>query len=64
MVIISGKGKWFDNADVVTTILIAEKKTIDSSTDNNSQISFITIQEHIGDINDIKDLSERILHKK
>jgi hypothetical protein len=44
MVIISGKGKWFDNADVVTTILIAEKKVVDSSTNNNRQISFITIQ--------------------
>lgn len=63
MVIISGKGKWFDNADVVTTILIAKKKAVDSSTDNNCQISFITIQEHIGEIDDIKDLSERILLK-
>ena len=62
-VIISGKGKWFDNADVVTTILIAEKKTVDSSIDNNSQISFITIQEHISKIDNIKILSERILLK-
>jgi len=62
-VIISGKGKWFDNADVVTTILIAKKKAVDSSTDNNSLISFITIQEHLREINDIKDLSEKILLK-
>jgi len=60
-VIISGKGKWFDNADVVTTILIAEKKTVNSSTDNNRQISFITINEHIEEIDDIKNLSLMLL---
>ena len=62
-VIISGKGKWFDNADVVTTILIAEKKVVNSSIDNNHQISFITVQEHINKIDNIKVLSERILLK-
>ena len=56
-VIISGKGKWFDNAAVVTTILIAEKKSVGSSTNNDHQVSFITIQEHINRINDVKKLS-------
>jgi len=62
-VIISGKGKWFDNADVVTTILIATKKEVDSFSDNYHQISFITIQEYIREIDDIKSLSEKILLK-
>ena len=62
-VIISGKGKWFDNADVVTTILIAKKKAVNSSTDNNHQISFISIQKNINEIVNIKLLSERILLK-
>ena len=62
-VIISGKGKWFDNADVVTTLLIAKKKIVNSVTNNNYQISFITIQEHINEIDSIKELSERILLK-
>ena len=62
-VIISGKGKWFDNADVVTTLLIAEKKAVNSITDNNHQISFITIQKHISEIDNVKKLSEKILLK-
>ena len=63
-VIISGKGKWFNNADVVTTILIAIKKIINSDIEKNNQISFITIQEHINKIENIKKLSENILLKK
>lgn len=62
-IVISGRGKWFDNADVVTTILIANKKVVGSPADSD-QISFITLQEHLGEIDDIKYLSERILLKK
>ncbi|MBC7749533.1 MAG: SAM-dependent DNA methyltransferase [Methylotenera sp.] len=60
-VVISGKGKWFDNADVVTTFLIAKKRTPNTSIDLNRTISFCTLKESINEIPDIKQLSESIL---
>jgi type I restriction-modification system DNA methylase subunit len=60
-VIISGKGKWFDNADVVTTFLIAKKRVPNTLIDQNRAISFCTLKENISEIPDIKQLSERIL---
>jgi len=60
-VIISGKGKWFDNADVVTTFLIASKRNPSTLTDQDRTISFCTLKESIDSIPDIKQLSENIL---
>jgi hypothetical protein len=60
-VVISGKGKWFDNADVVTTFLIAKKRNPDKQLDPNRSISFCTTKESINEIPDIKQLSEFIL---
>lgn len=60
-VVISGKGKWFNNADVVTTILIGTKRSPNSPIDENRVISFCTLEEHINEISDIKQLSENIL---
>jgi len=60
-VVISGKGKWFDNADIVTTFLIAKKRTPDTLIDQNGTISFCTLKENINEIPDIKQLSENIL---
>lgn len=62
-VVISGKGKWFDNADVVTTFLIAKKRIPNTSIDQNRTISFCTLKESINEIPDIKQLSENILLK-
>ncbi|MDP3359951.1 MAG: N-6 DNA methylase [Lutibacter sp.] len=60
-VVISGKGKWFDNADVVTTILVASKKDPTTETDENSEISFCTLNQRIENINDIRTLSENVI---
>lgn len=60
-VVISGKGKWFDNADVVTTILVASKKGPKTQVEANSKISFCTLNDEISDIANIKDLSESII---
>lgn len=60
-VVISGKGKWFDNAHVVTTFLIAKKRNPNTPIDQNRTISFCTLKESINEIPDIKQLSENIL---
>ena len=60
-VLISGKGKWFNNADVVTTLLIASKRNIDDEVDANHEISFCTLKERIENIDDVKALSEDVL---
>jgi type I restriction-modification system DNA methylase subunit len=60
-VVISGKGKWFDNADVVTTFLIAKKRNPNTPIDQNRTISFCTLKEKINEISNIKQLSENIL---
>jgi len=50
-IVISGSGRWFTNAKVVTTILVLEKRTditlADSSESSNEVIDFITTTEHI-----------------
>lgn len=60
-VVISGKGKWFDNADVVTTILVASKKDPSLETNINNEISFCTLNQELDKINDIKTLCENII---
>ncbi len=61
IVVISGKGKWFDNADVVTTILVASKKDPKIPTADVSEITFCTLKEELGAIDDIKTLSDNII---
>ncbi len=61
LVVISGKGKWFDNADVVTTILVASKKDPQILTSNDSEISFCTLNEELEEIDDIRTLSDNII---
>lgn len=63
IVVISGKGKWFNNADVVTTLLIASKRNPLTTFDQNRRISFCTITERIDDITNIKQLSENVILK-
>jgi len=60
-VVISGKGKWFHNADVVTTILVASKKDPKITTADNNEISFCTLTESLEEIVDIKILSDNII---
>ncbi|WP_397362275.1 N-6 DNA methylase [Olleya sp. R77988] len=59
-VVISGKGKWFDNADVVTTILVASKKDPKIEIPEASEISFCTLKEELEVIDDMKTLSDNI----
>lgn len=61
LVVISGKGKWFDNADVVTTILVASKKNPQTPTSNDSEISFCTLNDKLEEIDDIRTLSDNII---
>lgn len=58
-VIISSKGRWFDNADVVSVILIAEK----TSNPTNKKIQFIKLNTdiHLMDISEIENLTESLL---
>jgi len=60
-VVISGKGKWFNNADVVTTFLIASKRKPITPINNHRTISFCTLKENIDSISDIRRLSNNIL---
>ncbi len=60
-IIISGKGKWFQNANVVTTLLIADKKEPSTQSNPNYQISFCTLNQKLSDIDNIKTLSEDII---
>jgi len=61
IVVISGKGKWFDNADIVTTFLIASKRNPTDSQNLDKVISFCTLKENIQRIEDVKQLSDKII---
>jgi len=60
-VVISGKSKWFNNADVITTLLIAKKKKTKIEADCSNQVAFCTLNKNIEEISDIKTLSEQII---
>lgn len=60
-IIISGRGKWFHNAEIVTTLLIASKRNPEREEDTSRNISFCTLMERIENISDIKLLSENII---
>jgi len=61
-VITSGESRWFNNADVVTNILILEKKEV-SVVSNDEITKFITISEDLTNINnkEMETLYENIL---
>lgn len=61
IVVISGKGKWFDNAEVVTTFLIAAKRNLEDKENKDKSISFCTLNEKIEEIEDISQLSNNII---
>jgi N-6 DNA Methylase len=46
-VVISGQGRWFDNADVVTTLLVLEKRRAHLQTDESETIDFVCTQQKI-----------------
>ncbi len=62
-IIISGNKKWFNNANVITCILIATKKDTIINTTESEELSFCILTKPINDYNDIKSISEKILMK-
>lgn len=57
-VIISGEGRWFDNADVVTTILVLKKEKLDYQT-----VDFIKINKNINKLSpkELEEISDNLL---
>lgn len=64
-VVMSGNGKWFDNADVIATILTLEKKDI-SEPNPESEICFYRIDKNIIDLTteETEDLINSIVLKE
>lgn len=61
-VVVSGKGRWFHNAKIVTTIVIATKKsTVGQDEDEGKQTTFTTLNEFIENLSDSKAVSNAIL---
>lgn len=57
---ISGNKKWFDNADVITVVMILEKKKNDSIDINNST-SFYIWKKSIEELTKNKDLKDNLI---
>ena len=64
-VIISGKGKWFDNADVIATILVLEKKVI-SKPNFADKVNFFRLDKNIIEMTteEIEDVINAIVLKE
>lgn len=60
-VIISGNGKWFKNADVVTTILILSKKSI-SKPNLNNNITFNLLKIPLDNVEKSTDMKDVIIN--
>jgi hypothetical protein len=67
-IVISGKGKWFSNAKVVTTFLILKKRSIEEINRQNDsaseETSFIVLKRKIEDLNgpgDIEEIASKVL---
>ncbi|MFA6925259.1 MAG: N-6 DNA methylase [Bacteroidales bacterium] len=62
-VIISGKGRWFKNADVITTIIIANKRNSIEDINPDENTNFITINSdlNIAKDYDIQEIIENII---
>lgn len=62
-VVISSAEKWFDNADVVTTIMILEKRDHGQISQPSEITQFLTIESRLADLksdDDMNDVSARI----
>lgn len=64
-VIASGKGKWFDNADVMSTILILEKKK-NKDLEQSEKIQFVLLEKNIKDLeeDEIDNIGDSVLIKE
>ena len=58
-VVTSGNGRWFENAKVITNILILKKKSLDEIQSNNlaEQVCFTTLKQKIDELDINKNLS-------
>lgn len=63
-VVISGRGRWFQNAKIVTTIITLKKKVEPNPSSNNGNISFCTLKQRINDIHNVKELADNIILKQ
>lgn len=57
---ISGSGKWFTNADIVTALLIMRRKS--GEAEENASISFFTWKRNLNVISDNRDYQETIIN--
>lgn len=60
-VVVSGKGRWFQNAAVVTTLLIAKKRTVSSSVETTGSITFSTVNDNIEELANTTEVSSNII---
>jgi hypothetical protein len=60
-VVISANGKWFENADVVTTLLIAKKRTHPSTVLSTASIGFHRLVQPLNSIDNIGEAADDIL---
>lgn len=62
-VITSWNWKWFNNADVITNIIVLKKRKVILDINENEQISFITINHNLNNLEkeDINKVSKQIL---
>ena len=59
---ISGNGRWFDNAQVVTTILVLSKKSTVSCTKNNKDTTFYSWKKTLLEIKQDNELRDCIVN--
>lgn len=59
---ISGKGKWFNNAQVVTTMFILNKKTNISAPNGNDNTSFYIWKKSLAEIKENKEILDCIVN--
>ena len=57
---ISGSGKWFSNADIVTALLVMRKKDVD--TEENTNISFFTWKRNLENISANREFQDAIVN--
>ena len=59
---ISGKGRWFNNAQVVTVILVLTKKAAISAPANNGNVSFCKWNKSLSEIENVIETSDIIVN--
>lgn len=60
-VVVSGNGRWFHNADIVTTLLVLKKRTISSERLTTGEIKFVTLLSELSSIDNTSEISSSII---